>query len=118
MSETKETPPKFRPNTEMAFGLGIVVLIVWALPHPFRIGMTGWTRPLFTSYELCLDAAVVMCIAKASFPGHRWVKIGYLSATAGMVLSLLAAIAYQADSPTQFWLKLSEPIRQGLRLIS
>jgi hypothetical protein len=35
-----------------------------------------------------------------------------------MVLSLVAAVAYQADSPTQFWLKLSEPIRQGLQLIS
>lgn len=118
MSEIQDTSPKFRPYIEMAFGLGILALIIWALPHPFRNGMTGWTRPLFTSYELCLDAAVVMCIAKASLPDHRWVRPGFIVATLGMVLSLMAAIAYQADSPTQFWLKLSEPIRQGLKLIS
>ena len=118
MSEMKEISPKFRPYIEMAFGLGIRALIIWALPHPFRIGMTGWTRPLFKSYEFCLDAAVVMCIAIASLPDHRWVRPGFIVATLGMVLSLMAAIAYQADSPTQFWLKLSEPIRQGLKLIS
>jgi hypothetical protein len=118
MSEMKETSPKLRPYLEMVFGLGILVLIVLALPHPFHLRMAGWTGPLFTSYELCLDAAVVMCIAKASLPDHRWVRPGFTIATLGMVSSLVAAIAYQADSPTQFWLKLSEPIRQGLQLIS
>ena len=41
MSEMKEISPKFRPYIEMAFGLGILALIIWAVPHPFRIGMTG-----------------------------------------------------------------------------
>lgn len=117
MNAAKTFLKRHRVYIRIAGDLSILILISLIIPYPFPVGMSDRLLTLYRFYVFCVDIAVVLCIARASLPDYRWVNIGFIASILGMTLSLVMAIAQRANTAADFWVNISEPLRQGLRLL-